>query len=148
MKKHIYKLALVLIFSSGFALRLVSMAEFLEPPKIIQEPLVVGTGSDWAVVEWTTNAAGRGRSIVYAGTEKNDLQEVEQRAEPVKMSEVASYQEQQYTHLVRLKHLEPRTTYYFQVDSGSGNETEASSISHLTTTKSRGLTFSGGSIRR
>jgi phosphodiesterase/alkaline phosphatase D-like protein len=133
--------------SGDNAKRLGAMTPFWEPPKIIQGPVVVGTGADWAVIEWTTNAAGRSISVVYAGTHKIDLQRAEQTAEPVKISEVASYQEQQYTHLVRLNHLEPGTTYYFRVDSGSGYETGSSRISQLTTTKRRGLTTSGTSIQ-
>jgi len=81
----------------------------------------VGTGNNWAVIEWTTNAAGRGRSAVYAGTDPRDLRKVAQTTEPVKVSEFASYQEQQYTHLVRLNHLQPGTTYYFLVDSDLDN---------------------------
>jgi phosphodiesterase/alkaline phosphatase D-like protein len=115
-------------------------------PKIIQGPVVVATGDNWAVVEWTTNAAGRSSSIIFAGTDKSDLRAVAQTAEPVKMSEIASYQEQQYTHLVRLNDLEPGTTYYFRVDSGSGYETGTSSILPLTTTRRRGLTNWGAAI--
>ncbi len=78
-----------------------------EPPKIIQGPVVAGIGNNWAVIEWTTNAAGRSRSAVHAGTDRRDLRKVAQTAEPVEMSDFASYQEQQYTHLVRLNHLQP-----------------------------------------
>lgn len=115
-------------------------------PKVIQGPVVVATGHKWAVIEWTTNAAGRSSSTIYAGTNKRDLRAVDQTADPVKMSEVASYQEQQYTHLVRLNDLEPGSTYYFRVDSEAGYESGISSISRLTTTKRRGLTNWGVSI--
>jgi phosphodiesterase/alkaline phosphatase D-like protein len=129
------------------AKRSVAMAPFREPAKIIQGPVIVGTGADWAVIEWTSNAAGRSSSVVYAGTNKIDLRRADQTTEPVKMSEVASYQEQQYTHLVRLNHLESGTTYYFRIDLGPGFETGPSTISQLTTTKRRGLTTSGTSIQ-
>jgi len=133
--------------SSDNAKRSWAMTPFRELPKIIQGPVVVGTGADWAVIEWTTNAAGKNSSIVYAGTNKMDLRRADQTTEPVKMSEVASYQEQQYTHLVRLNHLEPGTTYYFRIDLGPGYETGPSGISQVTTTKRRGFTTSGTSIQ-
>ena len=115
-------------------------------PKIIQGPVVVATGHKWAVVEWTTNAAGRSSSTIYAGTDKTGLRTVDQTAEPVKMSEIASYQEQQYTHLVRLNDLEPGTTYYYQIASGPGYKTGTSGILRLTTTKRPGRTAWGASI--
>jgi hypothetical protein len=133
--------------SGDAAKRLGTMTQLREPPKIIQGPLVVGTGADWAIIQWTTNAEGRKISVVYVGTDKKDLRRAEQSADPVNISDVPSYQEQQYTHLVRLNHLDPGTTYYFKVDSGSGHETGASNISQLTTTKRFGLTTSGPSIQ-
>ncbi|HLJ25450.1 MAG TPA: fibronectin type III domain-containing protein [Candidatus Angelobacter sp.] len=115
-------------------------------PKIIQGPVVVATGDKWAVIEWTTNAAGRSRSTIYAGTNKSDLRTVDQTTEPVKRSEMASYQEQQYTHLVRLNDLEPGSTYYFRVDAEAGYESGVSNILPLTTTKRPGRTKWGASI--
>jgi hypothetical protein len=125
---------------------LASATQLPQPPRIIQGPAVVGTGDNWAVLEWTTNQEGKNNSIVYAGTNRNDLRKADQTAEPVKMSAVASYQEQQYTHLVRLNHLAPGTTYYFMVNLGLDREAEASNISQLTTTKQRGLTSWGIAI--
>ena len=129
------------------ARRLGAMTQLRQPAKIIQGPFVVATGFDWAVIDWTTNAAGRSSSVVYIGTHKSDLERADQTTEPVKTGEVASYQEQQYTHLVRLNHLEPGTTYYFRVGSRPDYETGTSNISQLTTTKRRGLTTSGTSIQ-
>jgi hypothetical protein len=121
-------------------------AQFPQLPRVIQGPVVVGTGDNWAVLQWTTNQAGKSNSAVYAGTDRNDLRKADQTAEPVKMSAIASYQEQQYTHLVRLNHLVPGTTYYFVVNLGPDYEAQASSISQLTTTKQRGLTNWGIAI--
>jgi len=125
---------------------IVAAAQFPEPPRVIQGPVVVGTGDNWAVLQWTTNQAGKNNSTVYAGTNRNDLRKADQTVEPVRMSAVASYQEQQYTHLVRLNHLTPGTTYYFAVNLGPDYEAEASSISQLTTMKQRGLTSWGIAI--
>src|SRR5215471_1470680 len=63
-------------------------------PKIIQGPVVLGAGNNWAVISWTTNAAGRAASIIYAGTDKNNLRPIAQTPEPVKLSDLPSYQEQ------------------------------------------------------
>jgi len=106
----------------------------------------VGTGYDWAVIEWTTNLAGNGISTVYAGTDGNRLQKADQTAEPVEMSRFSSYEEQQYTHLVRLQHLEPGTTYYFLVDSETRDDLATSHISQLTTTRHFGSTNPGTTI--
>ena len=132
---------------SGINTKMRVMTPLQERPRILQGPVVVATGANWAVIEWTTNAAGRKSSIVYAGTHKADLHSVEQSAEPVRISDVPSYMEQQYTHLVRLNHLQPGTTYYFQVDSGPEYETGRSSVSKLATTKRPGLTNWGTSIQ-
>jgi hypothetical protein len=120
--------------------------EFQNQPKIIQGPVVVGAGYDWAVIEWTTNAAGKSSSTVYAGTTVNDLRKASQTTQPVTISDMASYQEQQYTHLVRLNHLQPGTVYYFVVDSGPGSETGASHPDQFVTTKRPGLTTWGPPI--
>jgi len=120
--------------------------QYPERPRVIQGPAVIGTGDNWAVLQWTTNQAGKNNSTVYAGTNRNDLRKADQTVEPVRMSAVASYQEQQYTHLVRLNHLAPGTTYYFVVNLGADYEAEASSISQLTTTKQRGVTSWGIAI--
>jgi hypothetical protein len=115
--------------------------------KVIQGPVVVSAGDNWAVVEWTTTLAGKNRSTVYAGTNRNDLRKVKQTAEPVSMRTLASYQEQQYTHLVRLTSLAPGTTYYFTVDEGKSREAESSNMSQVTTTKQHGLLSWGTVIR-
>ena len=149
--KMLSKVAL-LILSASFLVHGQSSTDYAKGlkttmmPKIIQGPVVVATGNKWAVIEWTTNAAGRHNSTIHAGTDKSDLRTIDQTAEPVKISEIASYQEQQYTHLVRLNDLEPETIYYFQIASRSGYETETSSILPLTTTKRPGLTTWGTSI--
>jgi len=114
--------------------------ELRELPKIIQGPVVLGTGDRWAVISWTTNAAGKASSIIYAGTDRSNLRPLPQKPETVKISDLPSYQEQEYTHLVRLDGLKPGTTYYFVVDSGMGHDSGKSNISRLTT-KGAGYLF-------
>lgn len=83
--------------------------------KIIAGPRVEGTGNDWAVIAWTTNTGGS--SVVHYGTSESSLNQTGES--PYADKEGAAYQ----THRVRLKNLKPNTTYYFQVDSGQGEDT-------------------------
>ncbi|HLJ91465.1 MAG TPA: fibronectin type III domain-containing protein [Candidatus Angelobacter sp.] len=138
MKKLTRIIVLSLLVSSlvhGQESRQMVTAETMRPwlPKIIQNPVVLGTGDRWAVISWTTNAAGRASSVLYAGTDKNNLRPMEQTREPVRMSDLPSYEEQEYTHLVRLDNLKPGTLYYFVVDPGTGDELGKNSILQLTT---------------
>lgn len=96
--------------------------------KIINGPRVEFVGNDSAVIAWTTNTGGS--SVIRYGTDKNNLNETAQA--PYADAEKAQYQ----THRVRIQHLKPNTTYFFQVDSaqGEGTGTEAkSSVAQFTT---------------
>jgi hypothetical protein len=91
---------------------------------IVQGPTVLATGDTWAVISWTTNIAGRGHSVIYTGTSKNHLQPANQTPQTAGTGNsdvVPSYQEQEYSHLVRVTNLKPGTTYYFTADSGQGS---------------------------
>ncbi|HET9741989.1 MAG TPA: fibronectin type III domain-containing protein [Terriglobales bacterium] len=83
--------------------------------KIIAGPRVEGTGNNWAVIAWTTNTGGS--SVVHYGTSESALNQTGES--PYADKEGAAYQ----THRVRLKNLQPKTIYYFQVDSGQGEDT-------------------------
>jgi phosphodiesterase/alkaline phosphatase D-like protein len=83
--------------------------------KIIDGPRVEGVGNNWAVIAWTTNTGGS--SVVHYGTNRNSLSQTAQTS--YSDVENAKYQ----THRVRVEHLQPNTTYYFQVDSGQGEGT-------------------------
>jgi len=94
------------------------------PAAIVQEPTVLATGDTWAVISWTTNIAGRGHSVIYTGTSKNHLQRADQTPQTAGTGNsdvLPSYQEQEYSHLVRVTNLKPGTTYYFKADSGQGS---------------------------
>jgi phosphodiesterase/alkaline phosphatase D-like protein len=86
-----------------------------ESLKIIDGPRVEGVGKDWAVIAWTTNTGGS--SLVHYGTNRNSLSQTAQTS--YSDVENAKYQ----THRVRVEHLQPNTTYFFQVDSGQGEGT-------------------------
>ena len=86
---------------------------------IIKEPMVLGIGGTWAVISWTTNAGGKRNARIYAGTHQKNLKQLAQTLADPANNRVESYQEQEYSHLVRLSNLKPGTTYYCQADSGS-----------------------------
>ena len=102
------------------------------PAAILKEPILLGAGETWAVISWTTNAGGKGHSRIYASTDQKNLTLVEQTLAPNAASDrVPSYQEQEYSHLVRLSNLTPGTTYYFRADSGSKTDHGPASKSHI-----------------
>lgn len=105
------------------------------PITIIQEPVVEGTGDTWAVIEWTTSTGGN--SIIRAGIHKSGLRQMAQTPQALHLSELPSYQEQEYTHRVSMYNLKPGTKYYFQADSGTERDSgigSRSGISQFTTT--------------
>jgi phosphodiesterase/alkaline phosphatase D-like protein len=91
--------------------------------KITNGPRVEGTGSNWAVIAWTTNAGSS--SAVRYGTDPNNLSQMGES--PYADKEGASAQ----NHRVRLTNLKPNTTYYFVVDSGQGEGTGTESKSQV-----------------
>jgi len=97
-----------------------------QPIHIIDGPRVEGTGSNWAVVAWTTNA--RGSSIVHYGSNPNSLNETAE----------SPYTQQGQTHRVHIKNLQPNTTYYFAVDSGQGFGTGTDSRSSVAQFQTKG----------
>ena len=80
--------------------------------QIINGPVVERTGPHGAVIAWTTNVGGS--SLVHYGTDPNNLNQTAQA--PYKN---ATNQPNQ-THRVRIRNLQPGTTYHFVVDSGEG----------------------------
>lgn len=83
--------------------------------KIVNGPRVEGTGNDWAEIAWATNSASG--SVVHYGTDANNLGQTAQS--PYADKEGAQYQ----IHRVKLTGLKPKTTYYYIVDSGHGEDT-------------------------
>jgi hypothetical protein len=99
-----------------------------EAVRIVDGPRVEGTGDTWAVIAWSTNVGGS--TIVRYGTDANNLS---QTAE-------SPYARSGNVHRVRVKNLEPNTTYYFVVDSGQGSGTGTETKSQVAqfATKSAG----------
>lgn len=83
--------------------------------KIINGPVVEGTGPTWAVIAWTTNTGGS--TVLRYRAERDHLSQTAEA--PYADNEKTKVQ----THRVRLKDLKPNTTYYFTADSGQGEGT-------------------------
>jgi phosphodiesterase/alkaline phosphatase D-like protein len=103
-----------------FALLLTSLSQAQTAPKsdaltITHGPTVEFTGSDRAIIAWSTNASSG--TIVTYGTDQKDL------------SKKAEAPWGALTHRVTLKNLQPNTIYFFKVDSphGAGTGTTAES---------------------
>src|SRR5947199_21331 len=80
--------------------------------RITDGPRVEGTGTNWAVIAWTTNTGGS--TLVHYGTDRNNLSQTGHA--PYADNEKTKAQ----NHRVRLTGLKPGTTYYFVADSGQG----------------------------
>ena len=106
--------------------------------QIINGPVVERTGPHGATIAWTTNVGGS--SYVHYGTDPNNLNQTAQA--PYKND---SNQPNQ-THRVRIRNLQPGTTYYFVVDSGEGlgTGTQAKSQVAQFTTAQAGQSGQGG----
>ena len=123
-------------FALALALAVPGLAQKPAAEKITNGPVVEGVGDTWASIAWTTNTGGS--SVVKYGTDANNLSQTAES--PYSDNEKAKAQ----NHRVRLKGLNPGTTYYFQAVSGQGEGTgtqATSSVGHFTT-KGKGV---GGS---
>lgn len=94
-----------------------------EAQRITHGPVVEGTGADWAVIAWTTDAGGS--STVRYGTDRNNLAQIAQSGYSHTASTGGA------NHRVRVEHLQPNTTYYFIVDSGQGQGTGTAATSNV-----------------
>ena len=98
---------------------LIATLVFADPLRITKGPVVEHTEAHEATIAWSTNASSA--TIVRFGTDPNHLND---RAE---MPWGA------LTHRVTLKHLQPGTTYYFQVDSSQGEGSGSEAVSAVGT---------------
>ncbi len=98
--------------------------------RITNGPVIEGTGNSWAVIAWTTDTGGS--TVVHYGIDRNRLS---QTAE-------APYSDNERTqgqnHRVRLRNLQPGTTYYYRVDSGQGEGTGTEAMSPILTFTTKG----------
>ena len=116
-----------------------AMAAFLwgQNLQITQGPKVENVTDQKAVIAWSTNT--NGSTVVRYGTDQNNLG---QRAQaPYADAENT----QQQVHRVRLNHLQPGTTYFFQAVSGHGEGTGTEDKSQIAqfTTKGAGNNTAG-----
>ena len=98
--------------------------------RITNGPRVEGTGANWAVIAWTTNAASG--SVIHYGTARDSLSQTAES--PYSDKEGASAQ----NHRVRVNNLKPNTTYFFVADSGHGEGTGTEAKSPIEEFKTKG----------
>lgn len=94
-----------------------AFAQASKDVQITKGPVVEHTGTNNAVVAWSTNVSAS--TVVKYGTDPNNL------------SQTAQTPWGGLTHRVTLKNLEPGKTYYYQVDSGQGQGTGTGALSKV-----------------
>lgn len=131
MRKHILTIGLVLALGAlGFAQRWPgSRAQQTQTQQqgavqITQGPMVESTGSNQAVVAWSTNVSA-GSQVKY-GTNPNNLVQTAQAPWGG------------MTHRVTIRNLQPNTTYYFQVVSGHAAGSGAMALSQISQFQTQG----------
>jgi Purple acid Phosphatase, N-terminal domain/Repeat of unknown function (DUF5648) len=104
----------LLTFAGLLLLPAIALAQS-QPLTITNGPVVEDVAANSAEIAWTTNTGGS--SVIRYGTDPNNLSQTAQE----------SYQSgqagQHVTHRVKIKNLQPGTTYYYQVLSGQGQGT-------------------------
>lgn len=130
MKRALIATCLAFGLIAGVGTAEAKTAKKAEAVRIVDGPRVEGTGGTWAVIAWSTNVGGS--SVVRYGTDANHLS---QTAE-------SPYARSGNVHRVRVKNLQPNTTYYFVVDSGQGSGTGTETKSQVAqfVTKAAGAT--------
>ena len=104
--------------------------------RITEGPQIERTTDRWAIVRWTTNnikGTALRYGVVYYGTDPHDLgytAKSPNRWNPDLSSMI---------YRVQVDHLEPATTYYYQVESKNAldvSEGPESAVNHFTTERS------------
>jgi phosphodiesterase/alkaline phosphatase D-like protein len=118
MKRALFLLAIA-VFSGGLFFSIPTSAQFVPParrvphPQITNGPAIESSNSDFTIIRWTSvNPGGSPEhfAVVHYGTDRNLTQ--------MAKSHIRLNQGHQYTIFrVRMLDLQPRTTYYYKVDS-------------------------------
>lgn len=132
MKKYFLFAALLAVFACVQGMTLAAQTHRAADEKITHGPVVEGVGDTWATIAWTTNTGGS--TVVRYGKSQDRMDQMSEA--PYADNDKTSAQ----NHRVQIKNLEPRTTYYFFVDSGQGEGTGTNAKSRIGqfTTKSKG----------
>lgn len=130
MKKALIVTCLAFGLVAGVSTTEAKTSKKAEAVRIVDGPRVEGTGGTWAVIAWSTNVGGS--SVVRYGTDANNLSQ----------TAMSPYARSGSVHRVRVKNLQPNTTYYFVVDSGQGSGTGTETKSQVAqfVTKATGAT--------
>jgi phosphodiesterase/alkaline phosphatase D-like protein len=138
MNRLLLNLAMTVIVGSQFystpaAAQLSPTAKKAESVKITQGPEIERADSYLTIVRWTTNNPGGSPEhygVVHYGTNPNDLRQTAKS--PIRLN--PNHAETVFR--VRIDGLQPKTTYYYTVDSMEANGTGdgvKSTVKHFTT---------------
>jgi hypothetical protein len=118
MKRAFLQLAIT-VLSGGLFFSIPTSAQFVPParrvphPQITKGPAIESSNSDFTIIRWTSvNPGGSPEhfAVVHYGTDRSLAQ--------MAKSHIRLNQGHQYTIFrVRMVDLQPRTTYYYKVDS-------------------------------
>lgn len=123
MKKLFVFAALLTVFACVQGVTLAAQERRAADERITNGPVVEGVGDTWASIAWTTNTGGS--TVVRYGKSQDRMDQMSEA--PYADNDKTSAQ----NHRVQLKNLEPRTTYYFFVDSGQGEGTGTNAKSRI-----------------
>jgi hypothetical protein len=138
MNKLLLKLAMVVtvcsvLYSTPAATQVSPATSKAASIRIMQGPEIERADPDFAIIRWTSNNPGGSPEhygIVRYGTDPTKLNQTAKS--PIRLNPGHSYT----VFRVRIDGLEPRTTYYYTVDSteanGKGDEAK-SAVKHFTT---------------
>ena len=133
MMKNCFRFAALLgVLACVQVMTLAAQTHRAADEKITNGPVIEDVGDTWATIAWTTNTGGS--TVVRYGKSQDRMDQMSEA--PYADNDKSSAQ----NHRVQLRNLEPRTTYYFFVDSGQGEGTGTNAKSHIGqfTTKSKG----------
>ena len=138
MNRLLLNLAMTVIVGSQFystpaAAQLSPTTKKAESVKITQGPEIERADSYLTIVRWTTNNPGGSPEhygVVHYGTNPNDLSQTAKS--PIRLNPDHA----ETVFRVRIDGLQPKTTYYYTVDSIEANGTSdgvKSTVKHFTT---------------
>jgi phosphodiesterase/alkaline phosphatase D-like protein len=117
--KRVFLLLAITVLSGGLFFSIPTFAQFVPParrvphPQITKGPAIESSNSDFTIIRWTSaNPGGSPEhfAVVHYGTDRNLSQ--------MAKSHIRLNQGHRYTVFrVRMVDLQPRTTYFYKVDS-------------------------------
>jgi phosphodiesterase/alkaline phosphatase D-like protein len=133
--KRVLLLLAITVLTGGLFFSIPSSAQFVPParrvphPQITKGPEIESSNSDFTIIRWTSvNPGGSPEhfAVVHYGTDRNLSQ--------MAKSHIRLNQGHQYTIFrVRMLDLQPRTTYFYKVDSMDASGASDGTVSPIKT---------------